>query len=613
MDSAKERELEARLSRMESSLAALQRSVEGLLGDKFRASTAEAARGSSSANASRARAASYARSNADSIGEQLSEWFSSRSPEWWLSRVGVGLVVVAVFVLYGYAIDKGWITPPLRVLAGAAVGAALFWGATRQLTDARSEVYGLDLRQVLYGGALAIWYVTAYATAVWYGLISMASARLIFFVLGIVSAWISLQERREVFAFIAVTTGFATPFILSSPLTTLTPFALYLGTVGAIGLFIYLVRGWQSTIWITFLAFWLILNGSVLSGGAIRSAMPGSITISVLIILAGAAFTRVASLRRQLLATGSPRYTPAPVSDASQRITEGLDNLSSALGGGKSAPDSLALWVMTVLSPVLAVSSLANIWLRVPSEVAGLILVALGAAAISVGMSAIADKEVRQVVFTAAAFWSLLGLLKIAPTPESVGVAALFTAGVIVYVRSSLIGPRTIAKVAIVISLAVVAGHVLSSSSTGWLHWRWIVAELVTLASSAIITRKLLADSRERVQGMVLGGLTYLGSLLVIIDVLEPIWPPLVTASYAIFGAALLIVSRQRGGEKLLRQLGGVTMLVVVARLLFVDMASVDTIWRVLLFLVCGAVFLFAGYRLQPARPSAAPAGTTKK
>jgi uncharacterized membrane protein len=607
MDSAKERELEARLSRIESSLTALQRSVDGLLGEKARGSAAaESARQAWSASP-RAGARSRARATpADGVGTQLSEWFSSRSPEWWLSRLGVGFLVIAILFLYGYAIDNGWITPPLRVLAGAAVGAALFWAATRQQTNEKSEFYGLDLRQVLYGGALAIWYVTAYAAAVWYGMISITSARLLFFVLAIVSAWISLQERREVFAFIAVATGFATPFILSSPLTTLTPFALYLGTVSAIGLFIYLIRGWQSTIWMTFLAFWLILNGSVLSAGAVRSTSPGSITISVLIILAGAAFTRVASLRRQLLATGSPRYTAAPVSDASQRITEGLDGLSSALGGGKSAADSLALWVMTVLSPVLAVSSLANIWLRVPPEVAGLILVGLGSAAISVGMSVNADKEVRQVVFSAAAFWLLLGLLKIAPMPESVGVASLFAAGVIVYVRSSLIGPRTIAKVAIIISLAVVAGHALSSGVRGWLHWRWIVAELVTLGASAIVTRKLLADSRERMQGMVLGGLTYLGSLLVIIDVLEPIWPPLVTASYAVFGAALLIVSRRRGGEKLLRQMGGVTMLIVVVRLLLVDMASVDTIWRVLLFLVCGAVFLFAGYRLQPTRPSEA-------
>jgi uncharacterized membrane protein len=107
---------------------------------------------------------------------------------------------------------------------------------------------------------------------------------------------------------------------------------------------------------------------------------------------------------------------------------------------------------------------------------------------------------------------------------------------------------------------------------------------------------------------MVVGGLTYLGSLLVIIDILEPVWPPLVTATYAAFAAALLLVSRRRGGDRLLRQLGGVTIVIVVARLLLIDMASVDTIWRVLLFMACGAVFLFAGYRLR-----LTPAGEARK
>ncbi len=41
-------------------------------------------------------------------------------------------------------------------------------------------------------------------------------------------------------------------------------------------------------------------------------------------------------------------------------------------------------------------------------------------------------------------------------------------------------------------------------------------------------------------------------------------------------------------------------MLIVVARLLLVDLSSVEAIWRVLLFLVCGALFLYTGYRMQP-------------
>ncbi|HEY3133738.1 MAG TPA: DUF2339 domain-containing protein [Gemmatimonadaceae bacterium] len=609
MDPRKEQEIEARLSSIESTLAALQRSIDELIGERRSSATSAAGphqrEHSSSSHA--ARAASRARATpVDDLGATISEWFSSRSPEWWLSRLGMGFVVIAILFLYSYAIERGWITPLLRVLAGALVGTALFWAATKTDETKQTEAYGLGLRQVLYGGALAIWYVTAYAASVWYNIISIPSARLLFFVLTIVSAWISLQERREIFAFIAVTTGFATPFILYSPVTSLTPFALYLGAVTAVGLFIYLVHGWPSTIWITFLAFWLLLNGTAISGGQIRSAASGAIAISVLLILAGAAFTRVPSLRRQLLATGSKRYTPAPVSEATQRVMEGLDALSKSLGGGKSAADSLALWVMTLLSPVLAVSSLANIWVSIPAEGSGLILIGLGSAALYYGMSTFADRELRQVVFTAAALWTLLGLLKVAPSPEWLAVAGLFAAVVLVYIRKALIGPRTIAKATIVITLAVIAGHELSGVQSGLLRWRWIAADVVALGASAIISRTLVVDRAERLQGAVLAVLTYLTSLVVILNILAPVWPPLVTATYAVFGAVLLVMSRRRGGERLLRQLGGVTMLIVVARLFFADLASVETVWRVLLFLVIGAVFLYAAYRLQPARATEA-------
>jgi hypothetical protein len=486
----------------------------------------------------------------------------------------------------------------VRVLFGALVGTGLFWAATRTSHDDKRDTYGLGMRPLLYGGALATWYITAYAAAVWYGLISIAAARLLFFVLAIVSTWIALAERREIFAFLAVATGFATPFILPAPITSLTPFALYIGAVAAIGLFIYLIRGWPSTVWITFLAFWLILNGAVLSGST-RFAAHGSIAITALVIIAGIAFTRVASLRRQLLTIGSSRYTQDPVNEATRRVMELQDAVSKALGGGKSHPDSLALWVMTLLSPILAVSILAGVWPSTPQEVAGLVLIGLGSSALYYGMSAIADREFRQVVFTAAALWTLLGILKAAPDPEALGLVSVFAAMILAYIRNALIGPRTIAKVTMVVALFVVMGRELSFYQDGLLRWRWFVSELVALAASVLIIRKLLADPREKIQGTVLGVLTYLTSLVLILHVFERIWPPLVTATYAVFGAALLVLSKKQRAERVLRQLGGATMVIVVARLFFVDMASVEAVWRVLLFLAIGALFLYAGYRLN--------------
>jgi hypothetical protein len=221
-------------------------------------------------------------------------------------------------------------------------------------------------------------------------------------------------------------------------------------------------------------------------------------------------------------------------------------------------------------------------------------------------MGKIKDTEFQHVVLTGAALWTLLGLLKIAPDPENIAVAAVYAALILIYVRKPLIGARIIAKLTIALALVLVAISGLFDSQTGPMRWRMLITEIVTVAASVVASRKLMAESSERLQGAVLAGLTYLTSLVVIMNVLEPIWPPLVTAAYAIFAAVLLVASRRRGGERLLRQMGGVTIVIVVARLLLVDMASVETIWRVLLFLVCGAVFLYAGYRLQPTKSAAA-------
>ena len=372
MDSRKETELETRIASVEESIAALQRTVDALMVERSEAPHAGWAyrsfrlgkrepvadpltegRGAGDPTAPTRRG-----NVADEIGANLSSWFASRSPEWWLSRVGIGLMVLAVLILYGYAIDKGWITPPVRVLAGTLVGGLLFWGAIR--TPARlnpAKPRDLGMRELLFGGALAVLYVTAYAAAVWYQLISIPSARLVYFVLAILSTLIALQERREIFAFVAVATGFATPFILTAPVGSMTELSLYLAAMTAMGLTIYLMRGWPSIVWITFVAFWLGIAGATNYDGALSAGAP--ISRPHRASHSGTTgFALAPVLRRLLLLLGSDRFTPFPLSRGLMRLMDGLDSLAGAIGGGKSAPDSLVLWVLPLLSPILAVDFL---------------------------------------------------------------------------------------------------------------------------------------------------------------------------------------------------------------------------------------------------------------
>ena len=793
MDSSRDSEFDARLKRIEAVLTDLQRSMDALARERRPAPAHErATEPSASSRASPSPAPPVApprqrQATPLPIDRGVASLFASHDAEWWLSRVGIGFLVLGVLLLYGYAVDHDWIRPPVRVLAGTVVGGLLFWFAGRVRSEAKAPGTDLGFRELLLGGALAIWYVTAYAAGVWYQLLPMPAVRLILFLLAILSTWIALQENREIFALAAVATGFATPFILPAPVHSLTELSLYLGAVTAIGLIIYLLRGWQSILWITFAAFWVIAaqtaNAQATapqpiapsrlldsfdsvtewsafpaagvdlaihpdSGGAhgramrldfdfhgrggyavahrllylplppnyqfsfairgdapsntlefklidstganvwrsnnvgfvfprawttisidkrqipfawgrpldldlkrvaalelaitagaggkgsvwlddltitplsepivtsiaalptrrpqpvmrVRSAAVGSVALTILLLVAAVVFTRTPVLRRQLLKTGTSRYTSPPVTEASKGFVDAMDSLSAALGGGKTAPDSVLVWALMLMSAFAAISLLDPIWPSVPDEIWGASFLVLGLGALLYSQRGPQpDAEISHVALTAGVFWTLIGIARLASTPESIPACALVTALIINVPLGKFSGPRTLIKLVIALVLWLIAVHELSLVDTGFDHFRWILSDIVTLGAAAFIAWRLIADGTE-VQGKVLGTATYLTALIVLWSALNPLWAPLVTASYAGLGATLLILSQRGKARPVLKYLGGVTMVIVVARLLFIDLASVETIWRILLFLVCGAVFLYTAYQMQPAR-----------
>jgi hypothetical protein len=386
----------------------------------------------------------------------------------------------------------------------------------------------------------------------------------------------------------------------------------------AIELAITAGSGGKGSVWLDDLAITPIAGpavGSVVSGPIVAapgrayavahrtSPALGSVALSILLFAAAVAFTRAPMLRRQLLKVGSPRYTAPPVTSDSKKFIEALDSLAAALGGGKSSVDSLIVWVLMLVSSVLAMILLGAIWPRVPDEIWGAALVWLGLGAfIYSRRRAQTDAEISHVAYTAGVFWTLIGVAKLAPTPENIPACALVAALVINFAPRKFAGPRTLAKLTIALALMAIAGYELSSDHTGLIHVRWVLSEVVALGAAAFIARRLIADAAEETQGMFLGAASYLTGLIVVWSTLNPIWPPLVTTSYAILGALLLILSRRESARPLLKYLGGATMVIVVGRLLLIDLASVETIWRVLLFLVCGVVFLYTAYQMQPRR-----------
>jgi hypothetical protein len=165
-----------------------------------------------------------------------------------------------------------------------------------------------------------------------------------------------------------------------------------------------------------------------------------------------------------------------------------MNSISAALGGGKSAPDSLVVLVLMLFSVVLAIALLGNIWPRVPDEIWGTGLVLLGLGALEFFRRGYqSDAEIGHAAVTAGVFWILIGVNQLASAPENLPASALVAALVMYFAPRQLAGPRTLAKLAIVIALMAIAGYELSFNDTNLVHVRWVLSELVTLGAAAFI------------------------------------------------------------------------------------------------------------------------------
>jgi uncharacterized membrane protein len=605
--------IEDRLARLEESVAAIAARLERLEVPSPRtAAPSPAGQGQAQGAPSRA---------------PYSRWRDAPSPhagkstEWWLARGGALLTCFALILLYQYAVARNWITPVVRVTAGTLVGAALFAAGLR--TARRSGDSDTGMREVLLGAGLSSWYITAYAAAIFYSLISVSSARLLFLALTILGAWLALRETRSILAILALGAGFATPLLLPSPTPSIPAFSIYLGALTGIGLILYLMRGWQLVLWLTYIAFWVSTGEATglaccEAADSIRisgSLLAAQISLAAVIVLAALAFMRAPSLRRGLVNTGSDLYTIPKRSDNAVHFQREMARNFAWLTGRATEDDSPALWTCVIITPLVALTQLSWTLTAAPLWQWGAIaLIAAAAAWRAVRSPRDADSETTHIFVAAAAVWSLAGIVTFAtsaaPYPlrsESIGLLAACIHALVTLelAGSSRYGvPRRLAFATASACLATVlfSELILSSVSSPAFDGQWVIAELGAVALAIWIwwNRRpyeipLLAKA--------LGAGAYVALLFIDARVLGRVWQPLVTASYAVAGAAMLIYARGPEGTRTMRRLGGITLIVVVARLLMVDLARVETIWRVLLFLGCGALFLLTSYRLQATEP----------
>ncbi|MGI9175985.1 MAG: DUF2339 domain-containing protein [Rhodothermales bacterium] len=514
-------------------------------------------------------------------GDQAKRWVPEWSSEDWLSKIGIALLLFGVAFLFKYSVDAGWLTPAVRVLFGAALGAVLLVFGLR----ARRQEERQRLGQILLGGSIAAFYGTVFAAYQLYGLVPHAVAFGCMVAVTALAFGLAIRHGDAALSVVGALGGLATPFLLYTDAGSLPGLIGYTSLVLLGAAAVYLYRGWRSLLSVAYAGGWLVLwlgvieafSMGVLPAGADRLALRLGVLFTWLL------FATVPIARRLRERSGAALQTSeVPGEDPPQT----------------SVFARYPAFFVTFGAPLIALAFAYDLW-QLPSWGWG--SVALGGA----------------VLYGLA--W--VGLRR--QDADTLALAHLLTAGLLLtYSLTEFFEGNTLL---VALAAEAAAFHLLArreSSRMGWAAAHglslavglWIAGRLtdsaalrpvlvnaqalsegIALALGVAVALKVLRGREQQIYLFALHAL-FLGWLLRELHSL-PGGQAYATAAWGVYAVALLVVG-VRQNLPLLRNTALGTVLLVVGKLFLVDLDRLEAIWRILLFLGLGGLFLLLSYYL---------------
>lgn len=512
---------------------------------------------------------------------------SALKTEDWLNKLGIALLIFGVIFFFKYSIDQGWLGPPVRVACGGALGAFLL-GAGFRLRPSRKR-----LGQVLLGGGLATFYTTIFAAFQFYALVSYPLAAAGMTAVTLLAFALAHGQDDAVLAVVATLGGLLTPFLLYTGEGNVPGLVIYtcLVLAGAGGM--YFFKGWRTLLgvaavggWLVFVAVWFDIT---FDGGALGDEPAFHFGIVFWWLAVG-----VMPAVREVLHQGDPGRWPVPP----PRFLARFDVVMRP-----------ALW-LAVVAPLLALTSVYEIWEdALPPEVRGLIIAGL-----------------------AALYGVAYVLLRNRGLPKLASAHGLTAALLLAFSVFELFGSYSLEVIAL--GLEVVALHLLARANADRVlraagHAFVVLLVFIFLDRLSMAGQQpVLVNGRALADLLVLGavffsattlkGRTYarLYRLLAYVGFLAWLWRDLaaldngqgyVSLAWGLVALTLLALGWRRDAD-LPRNVGLLTLLFVVGKLFIVDLASLDAVWRFLLFLALGGLILLLSFLFPRLwRPEAAP------
>ncbi len=508
----------------------------------------------------------------------------------WLNRLGIGMLLLGVALLFRYSIDMGWLTPAVRVGFGAAVGAVLTAVGLRMNEQRR-------FASVLLGGGMATFYITGWAAFNLYALVGYGLAFAGMMIITAGAFALALWRGQPALAILGALGGLGTPLLLGISYATPRGLALYTSAVLAWTVVPYLRRGWRSVLWTSMAFGWALLASYAfainygpragLHPADSRAWMQGAAVFAWLLLGALPLARRVLATVRTRRADGRPH----------ERHWRDLD--------------ALHWYGVAVVAPAMLIATSALAWRMKPDAWGAL---AMGvAAAYALGAWALrgADGRLARVLLFAAAVLLPAGCLA-ALDAEPLLAALALQALALHLLASGGAGPaiRWLAHKAYVGVGAWVLVRLVASGDTGVAR---VAADLAAIGAGLAISY-VVRGRTEMLAYRIFAHVAVLGWVWRQVAQLEG-GQGIATIAWGAYGLALLLVAMRQGWPTAER-VAIWTLLATVTKLFLVDLERLDPLFRVILFLGFGAVFLFFSYSLSGAwkpggarEPEPRPAG----
>jgi len=167
-----------------------------------------------------------------------------------LSKIAIVLLIIGVGIGAKYAIDRGWITPVMRIAFGYGVGAILV-GLAFKL----KKKY-LNFSAVLLGGGIAIMYFITYFAYSQYELIPQSVAFGLMLLLTAFSVACAILYNKQVIAHVGLVGAYAVPFLLSNNSGNYLFLFAYISIINIGILAISIRKYWKPLAYTSFIFTW---------------------------------------------------------------------------------------------------------------------------------------------------------------------------------------------------------------------------------------------------------------------------------------------------------------------------------------------------------------------